>query len=649
MAPGSTVRVFHPQAGVDGEEIYVNPETGAYGAYWTVSGSWAGTGVTRVELLVRGSKAGAGIGGTPAVADKQMWVVLPPSQETYEYDGAGRMVGDATWAYTWNGMGCLVKMERKADTGADPNLASEVITFKYDADRRRIKKERTLTYSDSTPTRVETSKMIWSGWLPACEELSVNGGTASRRWFIWGRDVSGTWDGAGGIGGLVAIEEEGGRRLLVVDDGLGNITALINQVNGETVAKFDYTPYGELKVSSGDVNACPFRYQSKYYDAETGLSYFGFRYYSAKLGRWISRDPLGEAGGFNLYGYCGNDPVNRWDYLGMDSGIWDKVVATDDFMDGLLWATVQFWTRGDMFGGQMPLYQSPKSSYEYGYNTNMTGYNVASHCIGRTARELGMLVSMIDTELRDRGFCLEALPVTRMAAPVRGLRNLQVANQVVRTENIVAETLPSLPRVVESGKVVASVDAIGVQLGNQVQLGSQQLQFLESLRSRYPSIPHVVGMASDSSVVGATVVQKVTPLLSSQFSRNALEYLRVIEKHTGFRIPEVQRIQLAADLSITKYTRLTPQAGRLHRAKFTKTLKDSQIAEWERQTGQVWPKYQAGSTPRGRNPGDYFDAHHIIENVYGGPHEWWNLTPARFPSAHQSGLHLEDVMETLFP
>lgn len=102
-------------------------------------------------------------------------------------------VGDATWAYTWNGMGCLVKMERKADTGADPNLASEVITFKYDADRRRTKKERTLTYSDSTPTRVETSKMIWSDWLPACEELSVNGG----------------------IGGLVAIEEEGGRRLLV--------------------------------------------------------------------------------------------------------------------------------------------------------------------------------------------------------------------------------------------------------------------------------------------------------------------------------------------------------------------------------------------------------------------------------------------------
>lgn len=98
---------------------------------------------------------------------------------------------------------------------------------------------------------------------------------------------------------------------------MGNITALINQANGDTVAKFDCTPFGELKASSGDVNACPFRYQGKYHDAETGLSYFGLRYYSAKLGRWISRDPLGESGGFNLYGYCGNDPVNRWDYLGL--------------------------------------------------------------------------------------------------------------------------------------------------------------------------------------------------------------------------------------------------------------------------------------------------------------------------------------------
>ena len=48
-------------------------------------------------------------------------------------------------------------------------------------------------------------------------------------------------------------------------------------------------------------------------------------HYDPRIGRFLSRDPIGEAGGFNLYGYCGNDPVNRYDYLGLD-GLdgWDK-------------------------------------------------------------------------------------------------------------------------------------------------------------------------------------------------------------------------------------------------------------------------------------------------------------------------------------
>ncbi|MEI7929395.1 MAG: RHS repeat-associated core domain-containing protein, partial [Verrucomicrobiales bacterium] len=43
----------------------------------------------------------------------------------------------------------------------------------------------------------------------------------------------------------------------------------------------------------------------------------GYRHYDPRFGRWLSRDPLGEAGGFNLYAYCGNDPVNRHDPLGL--------------------------------------------------------------------------------------------------------------------------------------------------------------------------------------------------------------------------------------------------------------------------------------------------------------------------------------------
>jgi RHS repeat-associated protein len=62
--------------------------------------------------------------------------------------------------------------------------------------------------------------------------------------------------------------------------------------------------------------ANPIRFSSKYHDAETGLGYWGYRYYSARLGRWISPDPLGEEGGLNLKVSFLNDPINWIDDLG---------------------------------------------------------------------------------------------------------------------------------------------------------------------------------------------------------------------------------------------------------------------------------------------------------------------------------------------
>lgn len=99
----------------------------------------------------------------------------------------------------------------------------------------------------------------------------------------------------------------------------------------------------------------------------------------------------------------------------------------------------------------------------------------------------------------------------------------------------------------------------------------------------------------------------------------------------------------------------TPKAasGPPRRRLFTQRVKNAQIAEWERQTGQVWPRYAQDLVNVDgtilRRAGDPFDAHHVIENIYGGPHEWWNLTPARFLDQHQGGLHLEAIMDTLFP
>jgi len=57
-------------------------------------------------------------------------------------------------------------------------------------------------------------------------------------------------------------------------------------------------------------------YSTKPWNADTGLYYYGYRYYHPRSGRWISRDPIAEDGGLNLFGFCSNDSVNSYDWMG---------------------------------------------------------------------------------------------------------------------------------------------------------------------------------------------------------------------------------------------------------------------------------------------------------------------------------------------
>ncbi len=127
---------------------------------------------------------------------------------------------------------------------------------------------------------------------------------------------------SGGIGSLLQIWDAGkAKTYLPAYDGNGNVAAMLDAAASglATVvqAAYEYTPFGQLLRSDGDYTVVnPFRFSTKYTDLETKLTYYGHRYYSAELGRFINRDPIQEQGGLNLYGFCGNDGVNHWDYLG---------------------------------------------------------------------------------------------------------------------------------------------------------------------------------------------------------------------------------------------------------------------------------------------------------------------------------------------
>jgi len=77
----------------------------------------------------------------------------------------------------------------------------------------------------------------------------------------------------------------------------------------------------------------PFRFSTKYQDAETDLLYYGYRYYSASTGRWLSRDFIEEDGGFNLYGFVNSNPANSTDSLGLV--IETSCDPIDDYLNAL--------------------------------------------------------------------------------------------------------------------------------------------------------------------------------------------------------------------------------------------------------------------------------------------------------------------------
>jgi RHS repeat-associated protein len=125
--------------------------------------------------------------------------------------------------------------------------------------------------------------------------------------------------GAGGVGGLLVIENPNGPDYFPVYDGNGNVVGLLDNMAYNLAVTYEYEPFGKVVKETGEASkANGVRFSTKYQDSESGLNYYGYRYLE-KAG-WISRDPLGEKGSRNVYAFVLNDAVDYWDRLGLDRG-----------------------------------------------------------------------------------------------------------------------------------------------------------------------------------------------------------------------------------------------------------------------------------------------------------------------------------------
>lgn len=281
-------------------------------------------------VSITASREGVGRNGGDVSQTRQGKLWLPASPESFTYDADGNLTADGRWSYEWDAENRLKAMQTlPAATVA--GVPAQRLEFAYDAQSRRIRK---AVYQQGTENgelvwqSVEDLRYLYDGWNVVAE-FNLKPETSNLelvRSYAWGIDLSGTEQGAGGVGGLLLVEPSTinpppSTALAPCYDGNGNIIAYVNLESGAVLAKYDYDPFGKPVWTdlSGTGELPPFRFSTKYEDAETGLAYYGFRYYSPELGRWINRDPIEEDGGVNLYGMVGNDAINQWDVLGMMS------------------------------------------------------------------------------------------------------------------------------------------------------------------------------------------------------------------------------------------------------------------------------------------------------------------------------------------
>jgi len=216
------------------------------------------------------------------------------------HNANGDMLTDATRSYAWNG--------RSQMTSVVTGSATE--THNYDALSRRIAR------TDASGT----TYFIHDGWNVIAEYKRISAANVLQRRYVWGQDLSGSLQGAGGVGGLIMAEEINGVTTTPYYyhyDGNGNVVEITDS-SGAVAASYRYDAYGKTLSATGTfASTNRYRFSTKPVEFSSGLYFYGYRFYDPVNGRWTARDPSGERSGPNIYSMTSNGSVNSVDLLGL--------------------------------------------------------------------------------------------------------------------------------------------------------------------------------------------------------------------------------------------------------------------------------------------------------------------------------------------
>ena len=146
-------------------------------------------------------------------------------------------------------------------------------------------------------------------------------------------DLSGSLQGVGGVGGLLAVVKND-NVYIPTYDAIGNIMAY-SDIFGLVVAQYGFDSFGNIVTQAGQMaDTFSYRFSTKPWDAEARLILYELRPNSPAMGRWISRDLIEEEGGVNVYGFCKNNPVLLIDLLGKKEHWGGEIVKEEKLLFG---------------------------------------------------------------------------------------------------------------------------------------------------------------------------------------------------------------------------------------------------------------------------------------------------------------------------
>lgn len=249
------------------------------------------------------------LGNRTAMSYYQPLMATPASQNvSYDYDNDNRLLTAGTTTFSYDNNGNLTsKTVGSSKTTYTPYLNNNMLlqvttggktySYKYDGLGNRI-----VSTTDSGTTRYVVDP---SGDLSTILAETDNSGNITA-YYVYGL-------------GLISKITPEGKAYYYHYDGIGS-TIAITDASGNIVNKYAYDAFGKVLKETETISN-PFKYVGRFgvMDEGNGLFYMRARYYDSEVGRFINKDPIGLAGGLNMYAYVGNNPVNGIDPIGLYS------------------------------------------------------------------------------------------------------------------------------------------------------------------------------------------------------------------------------------------------------------------------------------------------------------------------------------------